>query len=285
MTIAIFGNTFHRTTTTAVQHILEVLGGRGVHVLLSSELRQEMNLREQYEPYSYETEQNIDFALSVGGDGTFLTTASYIRDKNIPILGINSGHLGFLADVQMQDIDAVLEQLLTNNYTIEQRTLLSVSANGALLANTFALNEVAVMKQELSSMIEITASVATSEGTFPLHSYKADGLLLSTTTGSTAYNLSIGGPIMVPQVKAFILSPIATHSLNVRPLVIPEDWQIDLSVRSRSHTFLISIDGRSQILRDNVSIHIERAPYTVKMVQIGSRTFIQTLQEKLHWGA
>lgn len=254
-------------------------------MLLSSELRQEMNLREQFEPYSYETEQNIDFALSVGGDGTFLTTASFIRDKNIPILGINSGHLGFLADVKIDAIDNVLEQLLTNSYTIEQRTLLSVTATGAQLSNSFALNEVAVMKQELSSMIEITVTVTTPEDSMPLHSYKADGLLLSTTTGSTAYNLSIGGPIMVPQVKAFILSPIATHALNVRPLVIPEEWQLDLSVRSRSHSFLISLDGRSQILRDDVTLHIERAPYTTKMVQIGNRNFIQTLQDKLNWGA
>lgn len=295
MTIAIFGNTFHKATCVEVMHLLDILKDRDVRVLLSGELRQELNLRDQYDPYSYESDEFIDFALSIGGDGTFLTTASYIQDRNIPILGINCGHLGFLADVQADDVDSVIERLLNNDYTIEQRTVLSVKAysdrpeqplSESRLANTYALNEVAVSKQDLSSMISVETHITTTESLFPeyLHTYKADGLLLSTPTGSTAYNLSIGGPLMVPQSHSFILSPIATHSLTVRPLVIPEDWQLDLKVRSRSHNFLISVDGRSQVLPEDTHLHIEKAPFKIKLVQIGNHTFINSLKEKLSWG-
>lgn len=202
----------------------------------------------------------------MGGDGTFLTTASIIGDRNIPILGINCGHLGFLADVQTRDVDSIMRQLIEGQYTIEQRSLLSVSCSkDNLIMAPFALNEVSILKQGFSSMIAIEAKV---NGQL-LHNYHADGLVISTPTGSTAYNLSIGGPLIVPQSKVMVLSPIATHSLTVRPLVIPEDWKIDLKVQSRYGNYMISVDGRSQILSDEVQLHIERAPYTVKLVQIG----------------
>lgn len=295
MTIAIFGNTFHKATCEEVLHVLDILKNRDVRVLLSSELRQEMNLRDQYDPYSYESDEFIDFALSIGGDGTFLTTASFIQDRNIPILGINCGHLGFLADVQTKDVDNVIERLLNNDYTIEQRTVLSVNGysdenehplNAGRLIHAYALNEVAVSKQDLSSMISVETFISTPESQSMeyMHTYKADGLLLSTPTGSTAYNLSIGGPLMVPQSHSFILSPIATHSLTVRPLVIPEEWQIDLKIRSRSHNYLISVDGRSRVLTEDIQLHIEKAPFKINLVQIGTHTFINSLKEKLSWG-
>lgn len=282
MTIAIFGNWYKKTTLQEVAHILEFMQQRGVAVLLSRELRDEMNLRDTYAPFAYDTAEDVDFALSVGGDGTFLYTASQIGDKNIPILGINCGHLGFLADVQTADVDRICDQLVQNNYTIEQRSLLQVTASaGGHIELPFGLNEIAVMKQELSSMISIEAYLNEQ----PLHTYKADGLVVSTPTGSTAYNLSVGGPLMVPQARSLIISPIATHSLNVRPLVIPDDWKIDLRIRSRSHSYLISVDGRSQTLKDDITLQIQKAPYTTKVVQIGGHSFIDSLKEKLMWGA
>ena len=143
-----------------------------------------------------------------------------------------------------------------------------------------ALNEVAIMKQGMSSMISVEVS-ANGE---PLHTYHADGLVLSTPTGSTAYNLSIGGPLLVPQTKGIILSPIATHSLTVRPMVVPDDWKFDIKVASRYHNYMISVDGRSQILSTDIALHVEKAPYTIKVVQVGNSGFLHSLRDKLNWG-
>ncbi len=281
MKIAVFGNWYKRSTLDEVAHILDFMESRGVTVLLSQELRDEMNLRERYSPFNSETEEEIDYALSVGGDGTFLYTASVIGDKNIPILGINCGRLGFLADVKTSEVDFICDQLVQNNYTIEQRSLLQVTAdNSAHIEHPFALNEIAVMKQELSSMITVEAMV---NGEL-LNVYKADGLVASTPTGSTAYNLSVGGPLMVPQTRGIILSPIATHALNVRPIVIPDDWKIDLNIKSRSHSYLLSVDGRSLTMKEGTQLHIEKAPYTVKLVQIDDNSFLNSLRHKLNWG-
>ncbi len=281
MTIAIFGNWYKKDTLDAALHIINFMTQRGVKVLLGKELRDELNLREQYALFGSETDEAVDFALSVGGDGTFLYTASQIGDKNIPILGINYGHLGFLADVQACDVDRICDQLVTNNYSIEQRAVLQVTPSSAShIQIPFALNEVAVMKQELSSMITVEASL---NGEY-LNTYKADGLVISTPTGSTAYNLSVGGPLMVPQTKSLILSPIATHAMNVRPLVIPNDWEIDLKISSRSHSYLIAVDGRSLTLSEDISLHIAKAPYTIKVVQIEGHSFINSLKQKLNWG-
>ena len=283
MTIAIFGNTGKRETLQEVSHILDFMQRHGVHVLLSGELRNEMNLREEYPLYSPETAGNVDFALSVGGDGTFLTTAMQVAEQNIPILGINCGHLGFLADVQTEDADQIMQKLLAGDYTIEERSMLEVSTSGDAakrIVNPFALNEVAILKQELASMI----SVETSLNGEPLHNYYGDGLIISPPTGSTAYNLSAGGPIAVPQSRVLLLSPVASHSLNVRPLVIPEDWKLDLRVHSRTGAYLISIDGRSQRLTEEITLHVEKSARTVRLVQISGHSFINSLKTKLSWG-
>ncbi len=286
MTISIFGNAMKSQTLQEVQHLLEFMKERDVNVLLSQELRQELNLR-QYDSYPREDEDNpndlepVDFALSVGGDGTFLTTAASIGNRNVPILGINCGRLGFLADVQTQHVDRIMDQLIRGDYTIEQRKLLNVtcSEDGHILAPN-ALNEVAVMKQGLSSMITIETRL---NGEM-LQTYEADGLIFATPTGSTAYNLSVGGPIMMPQASGILISPIASHSLNDRPIVIPDDWKIDIRIHSRNGSYLMSVDGRSQIFNDTTTLHIEKAAYTVKVVQIGENSFIHSLRAKLNWG-
>lgn len=283
MTIAIFGNAMKDNTLIEVSHILEFMAAHGVQVLLSQELRQELQLRE-YPAFSEEAQvgdEPVDFAMSVGGDGTFLTTAAAVGSRNIPIVGVNCGHLGFLADVQTKDVDIIMRQLIEGQYTIEQRSLLRVCCGRQdLIMSPYALNEVALMKQGMSSMISVEVS---ANGEF-LHTYHADGLVLSTPTGSTAYNLSIGGPLLVPQTKGIILAPIATHSLTVRPLVVPDDWKFDLKVNSRYQSYMLSIDGRSQILNTDVSLHIEKAPYTIKVVQVGENSFLKSLRDKLNWG-
>lgn len=296
MTIAIFGNALKANTLIEVRHILQFMTERGVHVMLSQELRQELDLREYPSfPENWDGEKQpeniygepIDFALSVGGDGTFLTSAAAIGNKNIPILGVNCGHLGFLAEVQTNDLDAILNQLVAGQYTIEQRSLLNLSIidkdgiiREGLIMSPNALNEIAILKQGLTNMLTIETKV---NGEF-LHTYHSDGLVIATPTGSTAYNLSIGGPLMVPQSRGIILTPIAPHSLTVKPLVVPDDWKFDIRVTSRYDSYMVSVDGRSQSLSTDMSLHIERAPYTVKVVQIGDNSFLKSLRQKLNWG-
>ena len=283
MVIAIFGNTLRAETIREVKHIIEFLQLRGVDIVLSQELRHEAFNREfpSVEDYISQTGETIDFALSVGGDGTFLTTASLVGHLDIPILGINCGHLGYLAEVQTDKIDAVLDLLITNNYTIEQRRMLEVSCQQeSKIASPYALNEVAVLKSGLSSMITVDVTL---NGEF-LHNYKADGLLIATPTGSTAYNLSVGGPLLEPHVNAIILTPVATHSLNIRPLVVLDDSKIDVKITSRNSNFLLSVDGRSQVLNQDLQLHIERSQRTIKIVHVEGQSFMQSLKDKLHWG-
>ncbi len=279
-----------------VRHILQFMTEKGIHVLLSQELRNQLDLREYPGfPENWDGDKQpenvygepIDFALSVGGDGTFLTSAAAIGNKNIPILGVNCGHLGFLAEVQTDDLDDILQKLVAGEYTIEQRSLLKVSvldkdgfAREDLVMSPNALNEIAILKQGLTNMLTIETKV---NGEL-LHTYHSDGLVIATPTGSTAYNLSIGGPLVVPQSKGILLTPIAPHSLTVRPIVMPEDWKFDFRISSRYDSFMVSVDGRSQSLSTDMSLHVERAPYTVKLVQIGDNSFLKSLRTKLNWG-
>lgn len=296
MTIAIFGNAMKSDTLREVQHILTFMTEQKINVLLSQELRQELDLREYPSfPENWNGDQQpenvygepIDFALSIGGDGTFLTSAAAIGDKNIPILGVNCGHLGFLAEVQTQDVDDILHKLVAGEYTIERRILLNLTIldkdnirrEGLIMAPN-ALNEIAILKQGLTNMLTIETKV---NGEL-LHTYHSDGLIIATPTGSTAYNLSIGGPLVVPQNRGMILTPIAPHSLTVRPIIMPDDWKIDIRVSSRYDAYMVSVDGRSISLSTDLSLHIERAPYTVKVVQIGDNSFLKSLKTKLNWG-
>lgn len=283
MTIAIFGNTLRSNTIREVKRIIDFLQQRDVEIVLSQELRHEAINREfpSVDDYVSHDNQTIDFALSVGGDGTFLTTAALVGHLDIPILGINCGHLGYLAEVQTDNLELVLDQLVNNNYTIEKRSMLEVSCQqDGKLASPYALNEVAILKSGLSSMITVDVTL---NGEF-LHNYKADGLLVATSTGSTAYNLSVGGPLLDPHVNAIILSPVATHSLNIRPLVVLDDSKIDIRIASRNGNFLLSVDGRSQVLSQDVQLHIERSQRTIKLVRINGQTFMQSLKDKLNWG-
>jgi NAD+ kinase len=283
MVIAVFGNTLRPDTISEVKHIVEFLQLRGITVVLSPELRHEVFSRNlpSVEDYVAATGETIDFAVSVGGDGTFLTTASMVGHLNIPILGINCGHLGYLAEVHTNNVDLVLDRLINNQYTIEKRCVLEVSSSkGGNIASPYALNEIAVLKSGLSSMITVEVTL---NGEF-LHAYKADGLLISTPTGSTAYNLSVGGPLLDPHVNAIILSPVATHSLNIRPLVVLDDSKIDLRISSRNGSYMVSVDGRSQVLNQDILLHIERSARTIKLIRVEGQTFMQSLKDKLNWG-
>lgn len=225
---------------------------------------------------------DIDIAISMGGDGTFLRTAARVNRQNIPILGINTGRLGFLADVSSQDIEDTLTELSQKNYRIEERTLLRLETQDSVYHGyNYALNEIAVLKRDTSSMITIHTALNDEY----LTSYQADGLVIATPTGSTAYSMSVNGPIILPQDNSLVLSPVAPHSLNVRPLVIPDDFVIKLGVESRNRTFLISLDGRSEIFPAGIELRISKADYTTKVIKRFNHTFYETLRQKLMWGA
>ena len=285
MRIAIFGNTYREVILSHIRQVVDCLRRHEVTFLFDKQLYDfadpALHLGGERVEIIDTDRFAADLALSIGGDGTFLTTASRVGDKRIPILGINLGRLGFLADVADPDIPKALEAFMRHDCLIEERTLLRVeTSDGTPLDSPHALNEVAVLKQDSSSMISIDTSV---NGEM-VHTYMADGLLVSTPTGSTAYSMSVGGPILVPQVQGFVLSPVSSHSLNVRPLLIPDSWCIDLEVHSRNGHYLVSVDGRSRVMEQSTRLHISKADYTIHMVKQQGYTFFDTLKNKLMWG-
>lgn len=285
MKIAIFSTTYKEEIDAPLRQTVNFLLSHGVDVLIERDFYSQIATKMKNFPTckTINTDTlNADLVISIGGDGTFLTTAACIGDKNIPILGINTGRLGFLADVAHEEIDTILQELLDGRYHVEERTVLELlTSDGSEKNYPFALNEVAILKQDLSSMISIRASVNNEF----LNTYQADGLIIATPTGSTAYSMSVGGPLLVPQAQNLIIAPVASHSLNVRPLIIPDSWHIDLEIDSRSKSFLISLDGRSQVMPQTTKLHIAKANYTIKVIKPLHHSFFKTLKNKLMWGA
>lgn len=285
MTIAIFGNTFRPTIIAQLKVLFQHFRQQEVRLLLDNQLFEYFKANSECcpdEPLLIESDDfQADLALSIGGDGTFLTTAARIGAKNIPILGINTGRLGFLADVPGDQLEKALEAILQNQLNIEERTLLRVEVSDQRnMHYPTVLNDISILKQDSSSMLTIHATLNGKA----FNSYHADGLIIATPTGSTAYSLSVGGPILVPQAKNIILSPIASHSLTVRPLVIPDDWVIDLEVHARSGYYQVSLDGRSTVLEQELRIRITKADYTIKVARQLHHSFVDTLKSKLIWG-
>ncbi|MCQ2076203.1 MAG: NAD kinase [Bacteroidaceae bacterium] len=242
------------------------------------EIAKQFNI-ELFEPTSGDFTAEI--AMCLGGDGTFLDVASKVADKEIPILGINVGHLGFLANYSPDDVSHLFSDLSEGKYIINNHSVLEVSSPQLQLDGyPFALNEVAILKHDMSSMISINTSV---DGEF-LTTYMADGLIIGTPTGSTAYSLSVGGPIIVPSLNTISLTPVAPHSLNMRPIVISGDSKIEIVISSRSKSFLVSLDGRSHSYHDQVSLIIRKAPYVIRVVTPSEQSFFSTLRSKLMWG-
>lgn len=226
-------------------------------------------------------EFDADLVISIGGDGTFLRTASIIGKKNIPILGINAGRLGFLADVGEKDLEATFTDVFSGNYRIEHRSQLQLSTEHRdYLGFNYALNEIAILKQDTASMITVHAYINDEY----LTSYEADGLIVATPTGSTAYSLSVGGPVMTPTAANIVIAAVAPHSLSNRPLVVTDDCILTLEVESRNKNFLISLDGRSNIFTTGTKLIIKKADFTLRVIKRKENTFYNTLRNKLMWG-
>lgn len=283
---AIFGNIYQAKTYEAVQELFDVLKSLGILPLIDSPfleyLEDEMKISLPEHRVINDDVFDADIAISMGGDGTFLTTAMRVGDKQIPILGINTGRLGFLADFSLDDISQTLKDFLAGKLQTERCYVLQVECSeGAMNGYPFALNEVAVLKHDNSSMISIRVEL----GGEYLTTYQADGLIINTPTGSTGYALSVGGPVMLPGSRNFGIVPVAPHGLTVRPLTLPDDLDITLTVESRSHSFLVAIDGRSESCSDSVRLSLRKAPYQVVVLKRPDTTFLRTLRSKLLWGS
>ena len=282
---AIFGNTYQAKKSVAVENIIRCLNNYGAYISIDSEyyhfLVEEYKIKLDVNRVFRDNDFDADFVISMGGDGTFLKAVSRVGDKSIPIIGVNMGRLGFLADVCPNDFRYCLETLYSGDYTVESRTLMEVVADADFLGSKYALNDVAILKRDNASMISIPTSI---NGNY-ITTYEADGLIVSTPTGSTAYSLSNGGPIIVPGTKVFSLTAVAPHSLNVRPMVIADNSELTFQVECRSSHFLLAIDGRSETLPDGSSFSIRRAPFSVKIVKRPGKRYFDTLREKMMWGA
>src|SRR5574344_760763 len=283
---ALFGNTYQPEKSLSLIKVIDSLQSTKSVISIEKEfldfIRQTQLPEFKPDEIIKDNDFSADYAISLGGDGTFLKTAEFVRNKGIPIIGINTGHLGFLADVAPSEVEQLIVGLNKGEYTIEKRSVLKVSANKRLLKiYAFGLNEVAVLKHDNSSMISIRAYIDNNY----LNTYQSDGLIISTPTGSTGYSLSVGGPIIMPTSHSFAMSAVAAHSLNVRPIVINDDSTIRLSISSRNHNFLVSVDGRSQSLPEDIELTIRKAPYYIYIVKKYGHEYFDTLRNKLMWGA
>ncbi len=225
--------------------------------------------------------QEMDFLFSVGGDGTLLDTVTLIGKSEVPILGINTGRLGFLATVAKENIETSLDDLFSNDYTIESRALLEMIASKPVFNGAnFALNEFTIHKRDTSSMITVHTYI---DGQY-LNSYWADGLIVSTPTGSTGYSLSCGGPLITPGARNFAITPVSPHNLNVRPIIVSDESEISFRIEGRSEKFLISLDSRSTAIDASVELVVKKAAFAAKLVKFSKYNYFDTLRQKLNWG-
>ncbi len=285
LSFALVGNVYQTEKSAFVQDVIDSLHAHHATVCIERDyhafLREQMHLSLDGCEVFDVAALHADYVVSLGGDGTFLKTAAMVGDRQIPIIGVNMGRLGFLAAVGSSSIRESLDAIFTHDFIIEEHTVIEVRTNGeGLQGMPFALNDIAVLKRDNASMISIRTCI---NGEY-LVTYQADGLIVSTPTGSTAYSLSNGGPIMAPSAGNLCLTPVAPHSLNIRPIVISDASEVTLTVESRSHHFLIAVDGRSEKCEEGIQLTIRKAPYTVHIVKPRNTRYFSTLREKLSWG-
>jgi NAD+ kinase len=226
-------------------------------------------------------DSTVDCLISLGGDGTLLDTLTMVRDKNIPVLGINFGRLGFLASIGKEHLQTAIQALVKRSFVIDKRTLMHLDASEELFGDVpYALNEFAIHKTDISPMIKIHTYL---NGEF-LNTYWADGLIVATPTGSTGYSLSCSGPIVFPESSSFVITPVAPHNLNVRSIVVPDDNVISFEVEGRAEDFICALDSRRQIVKKNVQLAVKREDFTMSLVRLNENNFLQTLRTKLMWG-
>lgn len=289
MKVAIYGQYYQNSTEPIIKDIFVFFNKNEVEMVIEADflklLYEKKIIAKEYKTFSSysELDSSFDMLISIGGDGTMLRAATLVRDSGIPLLGVNAGRLGFLASVQKENIENFLQYVIEKKYSISSRSLLSLQCipeNEDILDLNFAMNEISVSRKDTTSMITIETSL---NGEY-LNSYWADGLIIATPTGSTGYSLSCGGPILTPDVTSIVITPIAPHNLNARPLVIPDTTEIHLKVSGREEFYLVSLDSRIASVKNESILIIKKTPYKINMVEIPEETFLKTLRNKLLWG-
>jgi len=287
MNVAIYGKKINKQNAGHYVQFLAILTDLGWNAILEKELKEQLmkkvGIASNYDEFSSRNEfkSGIDLAFSIGGDGTFINTVRYIRDSGVPILGINTGRLGFLANISTDNLEETMELIKNKDYVYQKRSLLKIETESEIFGDeNIALNEVTLHKKDNASMITVHASL----DNLYLNSYWADGLIVGTPTGSTAYNLSCGGPIVTPGCQIHLLTPIAPHNLNVRPMVVPDHMPIKLSVEGRERTYLISLDGESKSIPQGEEVTVKKAEFMINVIKFQDNNFLDTIRNKMLWG-
>ena len=289
MKIAVYGPEFNERSHSAIAALFAYLGSKSAEVFVDAHFfnsileHSSINIKANTLGTFTDLDDSFDLMISVGGDGTILRAITHVKDLDIPIVGINTGRLGFLATIKRDDIIGALDQIFEGKYRISKRSVLSVTTNQkeSNFELDFALNEVTVSRKNTTSMISIETWLDDEY----LNSYWADGLIISTPTGSTGYSMSCGGRVIMPESDSLVITPIAPHNLNARPLVISAKHKIRLNVSGREHEYLVSLDSRINSLDNSIGITIKKAAFDIRMIELEAGTFIQTLRKKLLWGA
>jgi NAD+ kinase len=285
--IALLGKNFSEDFTKNISSLFDIFRKHKAELVIYEEFARFLSQNAGINSGEYKTFHDhsslpldTDFLFSFGGDGTFLETLKIVQDRNIPVIGINTGRLGFLANISRDEICISVEDLFQGNFTLEERSLIRLN-NSMPLYNDFniALNEITIHKHG-AGMISVITEL---DGEY-LNTYWADGLIISTPTGSTAYSMSVGGPIVMPEAHNFIISPVAPHNLSVRPIIIPDNKTISLTVKSRADRFLVSIDSTTHEFENDIVLSVDKAPYSLKLVKFHGTSFYNTLRNKLMWG-
>jgi NAD+ kinase len=287
MKVAIYSRIIEETERGEVQQLLDELHRRQIQPVIYLPFFERISQVFHFPPdllffrHSGDLDASVDFLISLGGDGTLLDTIAFVRDKDIPVIGINFGRLGFLASIGKEDMVTAVQALVNRTYLADKRSLIHLDASKPLFGEVpYGLNEFAIHKTDTSPMIKIHTYL---NGEF-LNTYWADGLIVSTPTGSTGYSLSCGGPVVFPESGSFVINPVAPHNLNVRPIVVPDDNIISFEVEGRSESFLCALDSRKEIVDKNVQLAVRREKFNISLVRLNENNFLQTLRNKLSWG-
>jgi NAD+ kinase len=287
MIFALHGRPFKEDNIPYVQHLLNYLQKKEIQLVINEPFVEYLLACKIILPSYYtvfKTKDDLekpDLMLSIGGDGTLLESATFVGKKNIPLVGINTGRLGFLATTPREELESSIEELISGSYKISERTLIKLLSEENLFGGlNFAMNEFALTKRDSSSMITVHTYI---DGEF-LNSYWADGLIVSTPTGSTGYSLSCGGPLVHPKTQNFIITPISPHNLNVRPMIVPDNSLISFEIEGRNQNFLISLDSRAEIVSSNIKLSVVKEDFQIQLVELKNYNYYKTLRSKLNWG-
>lgn len=287
MKIAIYSRGIENNQHQDIIRLLDELALSGVELVFYQDFFNQfysaINLRAKYSTFnsSADLDDSIDCIISLGGDGTLLDTVTLVKDSGIPVVGINYGRLGFLANIGKEDLHSAIEALVNRTYVLDKRTLIHLDANISLFGDVpYALNEFTLHKKDTSPMIKIHTYL---NGEF-LNTYWADGLIVATPTGSTGYSLSCNGPVVFPESGSFVITPVSPHNLNIRPIVVPDNNIISFEVEGRTDGFLCSLDSRREIVTKEIQLAVRKENFCINLIRLNENNFLQTLRNKLSWG-